>query len=369
VKVVGYISVNWVRTRIGSFMPQHFDVLVTVGSWERRCHSILEWKGLSCDNAIILRFAGTPMDNPEKANSKARNIEILESGIPAHATSWKILDLPKSTAMAQSFHIVGEAIAQLASVKSRRLRICVDVSSMPRSLICFLILSSFKQMITDHVSCFFAISDHGESVELVATEGLAGLATRAPYVEGKWELMTVPYGEGRITGGRNDNIIVSVGLDTYQILDVIERIEPAGAIFLFPKRADGSRIDNVADRQLSILKDRFGSEFQRSRYQAVSVQPYELDWIQDVSQLMNKRFSNRDSSILLYPFGPKVHSIGLSLLALQRDDIAVIGRTPASYFKRSVEPTGDAQLVSLTDLSSLTSRSGDSIYRSGAKKT
>lgn len=358
--VIGYIATDAAQRQISRLPQMHFDVLIMVVSWERRCHSILNWGGLSCDRALILKFAGTPMADSEKEALKTVNGETIISGVSRHAREHRIVELPKSTSMAQAFHVVGTAIRDLALENSRRLRLCVDISSMPRSMICYLLLSSFKQSLTDAISCFFAISDHGESVELVATERISGLAASAPYVEGRWELMSVPYGEGRITGGRNDNIVVSVGLDTYQILDVIERTEPANSIFLIPRRADGSRIDDVAGRQVAILTERFRSEFESSRYQFANVKPYELEWVPRIAGLMRDKFSGRESSLLLYPFGPKIHSIGLSLLALQRDDIAVIGRTPTSYFKRSVEPTGMAQLVSLIDLSSLTSRSGES---------
>jgi|GEM_PF-5851452 len=354
--VIGYISTHATRGQISRLPPMDFDAVITVVSWESRCHSILTWEGLSSDYAFILRFASTPTSDPEKWVLKAKNGEVLINGISRVAKQHVVLELPKSTAMSQGFHLISAQIGRLAKKLNRRVRVCIDLSSMPRSMICFLLLCCFKESVVDFVTCFFAISDHSESVDLVATERVTGLATSAPYVEGRWELMSVPYGEGRITGGRNDNIIVSVGLDTYQILDVIERIEPANALFLIPMRLDGSRIDEVAKRQLTILTERFGSEFRRRAYQTRSVAPYDLDWIPEIAEFMKSRFSDRESSILLYPFGPKVHSVGLSLLALQRDDIAVIGRTPTSYFKRSVEPTGEAEVISLTDLSSLTSR-------------
>jgi hypothetical protein len=353
--VIGYISSRGVRRAIKELSPAHFDLLLTVGSWERRCRSILDWSNCTFDNALILKFANVPSENPEKEKAKAHNVAALREHLSKDRAAI-VLDLPRSTEMSQVFHRVGAEVAKYVAARSRRLRICIDVSSMPRALICYLLLSSFKTKVVDEISCFFAISDHSESVELVSSQGLAGLAMRAPYVEGNWELMSVPYGEGRITGGRNDNIIVSVGLDTYQILDVIERIEPATALFLMPRRDDGSSIDRVADRQLSIFRERFSAEFRATRYQSIPVQPYELGWLTKVSSIMKTQMSREESSILLYPFGPKVHSIGISLLALQNDDIAVIGRIPAAYFERRVEPTGEAELISLTDLSSLTSR-------------
>jgi hypothetical protein len=354
--VVGYISSNTVRGAINELPSVHPDLLIAVGSWERRCCSILDWPSLAFDDAVILKFASVPSDNPDKEKAKAHNIASLKRRLSEYRPA-SIIELPRSTEMSQIFHLVGAEIAKHAAARSRRLRICMDISSMPRALICYLLLACFKAKLVDEISCFFAISDHSESVELVSTQGLAGLATRAPYVEGNWELMSVPYGEGRITGGRSDNIVVSVGLDTYQILDVIERIEPARALFLMPKRDDGSRIDRVSERQLDIFMERFSSEFKGGRYQSMTVQPYDLGWLTKVASVMrSEMYKDDESSVLLYPFGPKVHSIGLALLALQNEDVAVIGRIPGAYFKRSVEPTGDAELISLTDLSSLTSR-------------
>jgi hypothetical protein len=212
----------------------------------------------------------------------------------------------------------------------------------------------FKEQVADSVTLFFAISDHSESVDLIH-HGSA--AAKAPLVEGKWDLMSVPYGEGRIGGDRMDHMVLSLGFDTYQILDVIERVEPSSAIFLTPNRGDGSKIDEVANQQLALLRQRFSYEFDTGHFEAMLVPPYGLDWVPELSGKV-RAMGKDGGALLLYPFGPKVHSIGLSLLALQREDAAVIGRIPTSYFHRSVDATGHAFVSTLTDLSSPTSRVG-----------
>ena len=351
--VVGFLATNETRGKVTAMAADHFDLVIVAGSWEQRCRNILDWQSLSADDGLLFQFAGTPGDDPVKTSDKRKNIQALLERLGPRIAGLTPLLLPRSTQMGAIFPEVGDAMMRAAILRGRRLKILVDISSMPRSLISYILLSSFKRKIADRLSFFFSISDHTESVKMIAQDGLAG---RAPYVEGKWDLMSVPYGEGRITGGRFDNIVVSVGLDTFQIMDVIERIEPQSAILLVPQRGDEQQFDVVATKQVEALQRRFKHEFDSGRYIANKVPPYDLSWLPSLSRSLKGRIQTRDNSILFYPFGPKIHSVGLSLLALQRDDIAVIGRTPAAYFKRRIDATGEAVIVSMTDLSSITSR-------------
>jgi hypothetical protein len=231
-------------------------------------------------------------------------------------------------------------------------RLCIDISTMPRSLIAFMLLMGFRTKLVDEITLFFAVSDHNETLKLIAGEGDS---SRSPHVEGNWSLMSIPYGEGIVKGSRYDQIVVSVGLDTYQIIDVIDRIEPWASIFLTPHRGDGLDMDKFAEERFGKILTRYSSEFDSGRFQRLSVHPYELSWISRLSALMKLVFIREDASTLFYPFGPKIHSVGLSLLALQDEHIAVIGRTPTSYFQRPVEATQFGHIIELVDLSSTTS--------------
>jgi hypothetical protein len=343
---VGYVRANEFSDRIVALPIRKFDLLFCVGSWEQRSLAIAKWHNLSADRTVIFRFKSRNDDAAKDANIKKLEDEFRDR------SDCCILHLPSTTQISRAFDTVGETMRAARQRLGRKLRLCVDISTMPRSLIAFILLMGFRNKLIDEATLYFAVSDHTETLKLIAGKGDS---SRSPHVEGNWNLMSIPYGEGVVKGSRYDQIVVSVGLDTYQIIDVVDRIEPWASIFLTPHRGDGSSMDNLAGDRFAKIMTRYSSEFNSGRFQQLSVYPYQLSWINELSALMKKTFVRKDASTLFYPFGPKIHSVGLSLLALQDDHIAVIGRTPSSYFQRTVEATDFACIIDLIDLSSTTS--------------
>jgi hypothetical protein len=343
---VGYVRAKQFSGRVGALPARKFDLLFCVGSWEQRCLAISKWHNLSTDRTIILRFKSRSNDAAKDAN-----IRILENEF-RNRSECSVLHLPSTTQISRAFDVVGETMRAVSQRLQRKLRLCIDISTMPRSLIAFILLMGLRTKLIDEATLYFAVSDHTETLKLIAGEGDN---SRSPHVEGNWNLMSIPYGEGIVKGSRYDQIVVSVGLDTYQIIDVVDRIEPWASIFLTPHRGDGSSMDNLAEERFAKIMTRYSSEFNSGRFKQLSVYPYELSWTSQLSALMKETFIREDASTLFYPFGPKIHSVGLSLLALQDEHIAVIGRTPSSYFQRTVEATDFACVIDLIDLSSTTS--------------
>lgn len=342
----GYVRASQLSGRIVQFPERHFDLLLTVGSWEVRSLAIGHWSRISAEKALILRFKSRRDDA-----AKDRNIKVLTEMLGSQLEC-SVLHLPATTEMSGAFDIVGRELSLVKGLLGRKLRVCVDISTMPRSLIAFLLLMGFRSKVLDEVTFFCSESEHKETLKLIA--GSAD-GSRSPHVEGSWNLMSIPYGEGVVKGSRHDQIVISVGLDTYQLIDVVDRIEPEAAIFLTPFRGDESEMDALAEDRFQTIVARYSSEFETQRFSRLSVQPYRLDWLGDLSALMKSTFVYPDASTLFYPFGPKVHSIAMSLLALQDERIAVIGRTPSSYYQRAVEATDYGHLIDLVDLSSMSS--------------
>lgn len=343
---VGYIRASEFSDRISALPNRTFDLFLCVGSWEQRCLAMLSWSKLSADQSLILRFRSRRNDAAKDAN-----IRTLQTNLGARSQC-SVLHLPSTTQVLAAFDIVGEALVSHSKKVGRKLRLCIDISTMPRSMISYILLMGFKTKLIDEISLCLAISDHLETLKLIAGDGDN---SRSPLVEGSWNLMSIPYGEGIVRGSRYDHIVVSVGLDTYQIIDVLDRREPWASIFLTPHRGDDSAMDKLAEERFSKIMMRYSGEFKSGRFRRLSVFPYELSWMNELSVLMRDLFVREDASTLFYPFGPKIHSVALSLLALQDEQIAVIGRTPSSYFQRAVDATDYAHVIDLVDLSSTTS--------------
>jgi hypothetical protein len=343
---VGYIRADEFSDRTSNLPNRHFDLLLCVGSWENRCLALKSWRGLTSDRSMILRFASRRDDT-----IKDKNIKDLDKELRARSEC-QLVHLSSTTQISKAFDALGEEMTRFAKRIGRKLRLCVDISTMPRSLISYILLMGFRTKIIDQATLFYAISDHTETLKLVAG---TGDSSRSPHVEGNWNLISIPYGEGIVKSSRYDQIVVSVGLDTYQIIDVLDKREPWASIFLMPHRGDESSMDKLAEERFDKIRTRYASEFKSGRFRELVVRPYELSWTNGLSSLMKETFVREDASTLFYPFGPKIHSVGLSLLALQDEQVAIIGRTPSSYFQRSVDATEFAHIIDLVDLSSTTS--------------
>jgi hypothetical protein len=342
---IGYIDVVQHRSTSAQLKPVHFDLLICMASWEQRCREVTNWIGLTSERVVVLCFDGSNYQD----NDKQANLLALKAFGDKISDDCQILDLPQSLSMIDAFGSIEETLHSIAGKLGRPLRICVDISSMPRSLITFVALASFVRKHCFEVTIYFAVSAHRIVVDQINIETKDA---KAPFAEGKWKTIAIPYGEGRLATSRDNAIFVSLGLDTFQIFDFVEEVDPSVAYFFIPQRGDNSAIDSAAMKRFELFEERFENAFKIGKFHKQVVSSLDINWFSEFGKVGELKDGLARGN-LMCPFGPKVHAVGMALVALKDESVSLVGRIPNSYLHYPVDPTGEVYLAVLTDLSSI----------------
>src|ERR1700694_149397 len=143
---VGYLRANEISGCTSELPARRFDLLFCVGSWEHRSLAISGWKELSADRTIVLRFKSRRDDRVKDAH-----IQMLKASLEDR-TDFSILHLPSATEMPKAFDVIRGALSTTSQILGRKVRVCIDISTMPRSLIAFMLLMGFRTKLVDEAT-------------------------------------------------------------------------------------------------------------------------------------------------------------------------------------------------------------------------
>lgn len=338
---IGNFELRQHSANCGDIELSDYDLALSFVSWETRCLSICDID-LSTDQLLICDFK-TPSESTErKSNYKTMNEWATKN---KNIRAVKSLKLSNSVDCHTNFQLLAEAIGSIVKAKNRQLRILVDISGSPKSILSFLIGFGFTRGVFKELHFFYPHSDYQDKVEAEMIQGI-GQREFYRFTYGHWAPILIPYLEGELRPSSQRHMIVMMGAETSATEAFLKRYQPDQLQFVLPLPSVTAEMDKNLGFEVERLMDRM--ELVESDF--VSVKPY------DMLTASNKVFelianADKESDLMVACVGTKPHAIGASIATFLNKSAALVCRVPMKYREVPGPGNGKATLFEIEDLS------------------
>jgi len=316
----GYLAGNSYQSDAPqNLIAGHFDVLVVVSSWDRRCLCITDCPDLTASTAIGVYFDVRDSSGLRDAHDKAVEQYCEMRGGLYEPIKGQSLDLPGMWG-----RIFGR-ISQARRAAGRPIRICMDLSTCPRYYSISVLSRCLGQGIAESVTMLYAEGRYpklNEGPELALTGG-------------KWATVPVPGLEGEYDPRKSRFYLISVGFEGMKTLRVTSKGDPERVSVLFP---DPAVLPEYAEKTQRCNQDLF-EQYRIPDEQVVRAPAGDAigAW-KALAEASLERPESEDAYYLCC--GTKPHSIGLALHAMALGHPAVLYSVPEEHLVVNTQPIG-----------------------------
>jgi hypothetical protein len=257
---------------------QRYDLIVATCGYEKRS-SYLCRLGVTATHRIAIVHEGTTGLVYEE------NVRIYQSA------EWSLVDIKAALTRLTE-------LANSGSVKT----MAVDVSSMPRAAIAYLIelLNGLDPAIRLDVSFLYCPADFSNSSAAANLDGPMSANPVSSYYSGVLRPPSIPIG-----------LIVGLGLEPYRAAGIVELLEPARTWYFIPSQGDERFVEESARVHQPVLTLADTSDIFEYNIHSLSSTFSALDSLCFSTGL---RFR-----LIMAPSGPKLFSLACLLVAAKRD--------------------------------------------------
>ena len=315
------------------------DALLTVAGYEPRSTNIINASHEGSSTTFIIRFLSdtTDLDKDQNQNS-------LSSWAEAHSDQVTVLTGFKSVEINAGFDTLSDAIFGLYKRTGKPLHVGIDISSLPKSYLMFIIGFGFRSGVIGKLFLFYSVGIYPETV--LANRSQDELSQHS-FTGGEWTSALIPYLEGKLQPGRTRKAIISLGFDAPQIGKFLERYDPDTLRVVLPNPGFKDVYSKKVQDELNLLRRIYSISTDQIREIAAG----------DVIGCLNimRELAEEDGfqEKLLLPFGPKTHAISCALTGLTVDGVSVVSRIPNRYMRLMTKASGVALSYSVRDLTAL----------------
>jgi hypothetical protein len=314
----------------------HFDLLVAVPSWDSRCVAIASCSDLTAEECILLLFPGVDPDGHRQRNE--RDLVAFTKDSCRRITR---VDGP-SLSLDATWAALWNAIRGTSLSVGRPLRIALDLSTFPRFYALGTIAGCLKYGYAASISVLYSEGDYQARTNRRSEVE----APDFPFSSGEWDVIPIPFLEGRRAPGRKKYVLVSAGLEGQKTFRVLSREDPDRISLLFGD--PGSKPNYPA----------FAEEQNRALIETYNVPPTQIvrasagDAISVWKSLSQSSLERPDTENTFYlSCGTKAHALGMALRAVCLEFPCVLYNVPERHNFIPVKPAGRYWTYLIHDLS------------------
>ena len=308
---------------------QCFDIFLGAAGSDPRCCAVPEKYNISTQSLLLIYFKnrGKAKDHHKKRwmeTAKFQNVSIIEAS---------------STEFSDAFEVIRDSIIQIYNqIGAYRVRVGLDITSIPKAYVAYVVGLLFKIGIAHEVIAFYAISDYRPELQNSAR------GQRYGRTDGEWEAVTIPYLEGNYEPSSSRLVVASVGFEGGRGRNFIAQFEPDKLITIFADPGfHPSYTKKVIEENNALL-----SIFDVTEPHILKVGAGDAPALCDI---VDEKVSSQLSMDICYVcLGPKPHCLGLIVSALNYEAPRVVCRIPERFDEKETRSSGRYQIYRLIDL-------------------
>lgn len=328
----GYLRLCQKQQAVDKVVLPSVDVLMAFSSFEPRCLEICRAQLKEVDKVLVFRFQ--PF---ERDHNRAEHAQKLAERFRESASRVDVHLLGHSVDVATVTSQLRDHILPLYTENGGALRVAIDISSVPKTILLFMVALLLGEGLAKEVTCFYSEANYAPPVD---NEGQRDYR----FTDGPWSSVQVPYLEGIYHPGLPRHAIVSMGTEAASIEKFLSRYDPDSMTLVSPVPGSDPDLDQYAKRQAKVIKRNLGATniVERSPFDAVACLESALDI--SVARM-------RTNDVMLFCLGPKPHALAFGICGIVNPEVPVICRTPGRYVERESKGSGTAWTYRIIDLS------------------
>lgn len=315
----------------GDLISGHYDVMILVSSWDRRCMCVTEIESLRASKGIVILFDQRDSGGLRDAHDR----RLLEY---ARRQSDRLETVRgQSVNVTKLWHDILVQIQDARHSHGYPLRIFLDLSTCPRYYAMALLSVCLGGGVAKRITFLYSEAQYPESTE-----------DREEFTVGPWRPVAVPDLEGRYDPGKKRFYLIALGWEGAKVERLVARADPDRISVLFP--TPGARPD-YADRTQR-KNEELLRQFRIPESQIVKTHASDAvgAW-RALSQANLERPDHENTYYLCC--GTKPHSLALALRAMELKHPAVLYVVPDCHHVLDIVPSGNYWSFDIEDLTAL----------------
>ena len=306
---------------VNELLEGEFDAIVLTSSWDSRCLSITEARGVSASLGICALFANRGSLGL-RDNHDPQVLTWLEQN-----TNELLKVEGASETLAEVWAQIFKPLVALARERNRPLRVLIDLSTCPRYYAAGLLSSGLQRGIFSASTFFYA--------EAAYTEQMDSRRAVKPFTGGRWSSVPVPDRMGTYSPTKGRFYMVSVGFEGAKTFTAVSRADPDRVALLFPRPGFRPEYEKLCREQSDQLIDEYLIA------NDLIVEAPAGDMVAAWQQLTERRIERPEEENIFYLCsGTKPHTLALTLRAYALGTPTVLYNRPDTHIETQTEPSG-----------------------------
>ena len=313
---------------IQELLYEHYDLLILVSSWDKRCCCITKTPDVSAMKGILVLFSTRDQGGLRDMHDRqlhdfgkkyCKDLQSIHTDSLDLKNTWRKID---------------NIICEVTLTLQRPIRILLDISTCPRYYGAAILGRSFIGGSASNVTVFYA--------EGVYPTG--GKQEKIPFTGGRWKPVPIPFFQGLYNPGKKRFYLVSIGFEGDKTLRSISRADPDRVSVLLP---EPGIIPEYVDETLNANRELFES-YHIPENQIIKA--CAADAIEAWEALSKASLEGHNENVYYMCSGTKPHSIALALRAMTLKRPALIYNVPDEHKVLEIAPSGKFWTYEISDI-------------------